>query len=108
MVLSHLGFDDGGYGYGIPIYGDQTLAQKLIAAGKPANLIIGGHSHTDLAAATLVSGNDQRWSQAYYNGRRVGRADITVTGWNRCRQLDQAEVRTREPTARLDPSSRCR
>ena len=26
-----------------------TLAAKLNTAGKPANLIIGGHSHTDVA-----------------------------------------------------------
>ena len=25
VVLSHLGYADGGYGYGIPVYGDQTL-----------------------------------------------------------------------------------
>ena len=52
VVLSHLGFNDGGYGYGFTVYGDKTLAQKLIDAGKPVNLIIGGHSHTDLTAAT--------------------------------------------------------
>ena len=77
VVLSHLGFNDGGYGYGIPVYGDKTLAQKLVDAGKPANLIIGGHSHTDLTTATVVSGTTI--GQAYYNGRKVGRADITVT-----------------------------
>jgi len=77
VVLSHLGYADGGYGYGIPIYGDQTLAQKLITAGKPVNLIIGGHSHTDLAAATVVGGKTTV-AQAHYNGRKVGRADITV------------------------------
>ena len=48
VVFSHLGYTDGGYGYGFPVYGDQTLASKLNAAGKPVNLIIGGHSHTDL------------------------------------------------------------
>jgi 2',3'-cyclic-nucleotide 2'-phosphodiesterase (5'-nucleotidase family) len=47
VVLSHLGFNDGGYGYGIPVYGDKTLATKLNTAGKPVNLIIGGHSHTN-------------------------------------------------------------
>jgi 2',3'-cyclic-nucleotide 2'-phosphodiesterase/3'-nucleotidase/5'-nucleotidase len=76
VVLSHLGFNDGGYGYGLPVYGDKSLAQKLIDAGKPANLIIGGHSHTDLAAATLVGTTTV--AQAHYNGRKVGRADITV------------------------------
>ncbi len=78
VVLSHLGFADGGYGYGIPIYGDQTLAQKLITAGKPVNLIIGGHSHTDVALPAPVVGGKTTVVQARYNGRQVGRADITV------------------------------
>ncbi len=77
VVLSHLGYPDGGYGYGIPVYGDQTLASKLNAAGKPANLIIGGHSHTNLTAATMVGSTAV--VQAYYSGRRVGRADVTVS-----------------------------
>jgi 2',3'-cyclic-nucleotide 2'-phosphodiesterase (5'-nucleotidase family) len=76
VVLSHLGYADGGYGYGIPVYGDQTLAAKLNTAGKPVNLILGGHSHTNLAAATIVG--TTTIGQAYYNGRNVGRADITV------------------------------
>ena len=76
VVLSHLGYADGGYGYGIPVYGDQTLATKLNTAGKPVDLIIGGHSHTNLTAATTVGSTTI--VQAYYNGRRVGRADITV------------------------------
>ena len=33
VVLSHLGYADGGYGYGIPVYGDQTLATMLNTAG---------------------------------------------------------------------------
>jgi 5'-nucleotidase / UDP-sugar diphosphatase len=70
VVLSHLGYTDGGYGYGIPVYGDQTLATKLNTAGKPVNLIIGGHSHTNLATATTVGST--KIVQAHYNGRRVG------------------------------------
>lgn len=76
VVLSHLGYADGGYGYGIPVYGDQTLAAKLNTAGKPVNLIIGGHSHTDLTSATVVG--TTTIVQAHYNGRKVGRADVTV------------------------------
>jgi 2',3'-cyclic-nucleotide 2'-phosphodiesterase (5'-nucleotidase family) len=75
VVLSHLGFNDGGYNYGIPVYGDKTLAQRLIDAGKPANLIIGGHSHTDVTAATMVG--NTAVVQAHYNGRKVGRANMT-------------------------------
>ncbi len=77
VVLSHLGYADGGYGYGIPVYGDQTLATKLNTAGKPVNLIIGGHSHTNMTAATVVG--NTTIVQAYSNGRTVGRADVTVT-----------------------------
>lgn len=74
VVISHLGNVDGGYGYGIPVYGDQTLAKKLVEASKPVDLIIGGHSHTNLSAAQVVSGTTV--AQAYYNGRRVGRANV--------------------------------
>jgi 2',3'-cyclic-nucleotide 2'-phosphodiesterase (5'-nucleotidase family) len=83
VVLSHLGYADGGYGYGIPVYGDQTLATNLINAGKPVNMIIGGHSHTSVAApGTTVTVSGKTGStlvvQSAYNGRRVGQADITV------------------------------
>ena len=76
VVLSHLGYTDGGYGYGISVYGDQKLAANLNTAGKPVNLIIGGHSHTNLSTATVVG--TTQVVQAHYNGRKVGRADITV------------------------------
>jgi len=76
VVLSHLGFEDGGYGYGIPVYGDKTLASRLNTAGKHVDLIIGGHSHSNLTAATVVGGTTI--AQAYYNGRTLGRADVTV------------------------------
>ncbi len=75
VVLSHNGYTDGGYGYGFTVYGDQTLAAKLNTAGKPVNLIIGGHSHTDVTTATLVGTTTV--VQAHYAGRKVGRADIT-------------------------------
>jgi len=80
VIISHLGNVDGGYGYGIPVYGDQTLARNLINAGKPVDLIIGGHSHTNLSAAQIieVAGMPGKTYvvQAHYAGRRVGRADI--------------------------------
>lgn len=82
VVLSHLGYADGGYGYGIPVYGDQTLAKNLITDGKPVSLIIGGHSHTNLATpgtTVTVAGKAGQTTvgQAYYNGRAVGEADMT-------------------------------
>jgi 2',3'-cyclic-nucleotide 2'-phosphodiesterase (5'-nucleotidase family) len=77
VVLSHLGYADGGYGYGIPVYGDQSLATRLNTVGKPVNLIIGGHSHTNMAPPATVVGSTTI-VQAYYNGRTLGRADVTV------------------------------
>jgi len=77
VILAHLGHNDGGYGYGFDVYGEKTLAQMLIDAGKPADLIIGGHSHTDIYTPGVLVG-DTRVVQAHYNGRKLGRADITV------------------------------
>jgi 2',3'-cyclic-nucleotide 2'-phosphodiesterase (5'-nucleotidase family) len=76
IVLSHLGFEDGGYGYGFSVYGDKTLARKLVEANAPVPLIIGGHSHTNMFAPTVISGTTV--VQAYYAGRKVGRADLTI------------------------------
>ena len=80
VVLSHLGLNDGGYGYGIPVYGDKTLAQKLNTAGDPVALIIGGHSHTNMLGLTppgAVTVGGTTIGQAYYNGRQVGQADVS-------------------------------
>jgi 2',3'-cyclic-nucleotide 2'-phosphodiesterase (5'-nucleotidase family) len=77
VVLSHLGYTDGGYGYGIPVYGDQTLADKLYKAGKPVPLIIGGHSHTNITLPATVVDGVTTVVQAYYNGRQLGRADFS-------------------------------
>jgi 2',3'-cyclic-nucleotide 2'-phosphodiesterase (5'-nucleotidase family) len=76
IVLSHIGYTDGGYGYGFPVYGDQTLAARLNQTGKPVHLINGGHSHTNLTAPTKI-GNTQV-VQAYYAGRKLGQVDFTV------------------------------
>ena len=76
IVLSHIGYTDGGYGYGFPVYGDQTLAAKLAQAGTPVSLIVGGHSHTDLTAAQVVNGIPV--VQAHYAGRKVGKATLTI------------------------------
>ncbi len=80
VVLSHIGYNDGGYGYGFSVYGDQTLAKNLIDAGKPVQLIIGGHSHTNLSSATKVENTAKTVTtyvvQAHYNGRKLGQEDI--------------------------------
>ena len=82
VVLSHLGFTDAGGGYGLPIYGDPTLAARLNTAGTPVNLIIGGHSHTDVGGPAPAPGvatvGQTKIVQAANNGTRVGRADVVV------------------------------
>ncbi|MBS1195659.1 MAG: 5-Nucleotidase domain protein, partial [Actinobacteria bacterium] len=82
VVLSHNGRLDGGYGYGFPVLGDQSIAKNLINAGKPVDIIIGGHSHTDMTAADVVTvagkAGTTYVAQAHYNGRKVGRFDLTV------------------------------
>ncbi len=81
IVLSHLGLNDGGYGYGFNVYGDKTLASKLATAGKKPNLIIGGHSHTDmttLAPPGAVVQDGITIVQASYGTRQVGKATLTI------------------------------
>jgi 2',3'-cyclic-nucleotide 2'-phosphodiesterase (5'-nucleotidase family) len=97
VVLSHIGYADGGYGYGIPVYGDQTLATKLNTAGKPVSLIIGGHSHTNLTAATTVG--TTKVVQAYYNGRNVGQADFTFDPVSKAVTVDWSVISWKIPTA---------
>lgn len=80
VVLSHNGWTDGGYGYGFPVYGDQTLAKKLNDAGTPVDIIIGGHTHTDVTAAVKVG--DTYVAQAHYNGRKVGQFDVVYNPTN--------------------------
>jgi 2',3'-cyclic-nucleotide 2'-phosphodiesterase (5'-nucleotidase family) len=80
VVLSHLGLTDGGYGYGFPVYGDRTLAHNLLDADTPVDLIIGGHSHTDMAAAEVIGNGvyTTTVAQAHYAGRKVGKATLTI------------------------------
>ncbi len=75
VVVSHNGWDDGGYGYGFTVYGDKTLAKKLNDGGYPVSLIIGAHSHTNISAPYVYG--ETTVVQAYYAGRQVGRADFT-------------------------------
>jgi 2',3'-cyclic-nucleotide 2'-phosphodiesterase/3'-nucleotidase len=76
ILLTHEGIENSGVNKG-----DKTVAQELIAAGKPVDLIIGGHSHTNLSNKPVLVGNGVVTTtivQAYYAGRQVGRVDATV------------------------------
>ncbi|HSL43112.1 MAG TPA: 5'-nucleotidase C-terminal domain-containing protein [Anaerolineales bacterium] len=101
VVLSHLGWTDSGGGYGLPVYGDQSLANKLNSASKPVSLIIGGHSHTDIGASSsfpVLTIGTTKIVQAANNGLRVGRADITVgTDGNVTVNWTRNEIKTTDP-----------
>jgi 5'-nucleotidase/UDP-sugar diphosphatase len=71
ILLAHTGWEDRG-----EHKGGETIATELAAAGKPVNLIIGGHSHE--AAKEPHMAGDTPYLIAYQYGRWVGRADITV------------------------------
>ncbi len=71
IVLAHVGTADSG-----PYKGLKTLAQQLIDAGKPVDLMIAGHAHEAINAPVMVGGT--AIVGAGYNGRYLGRLDVTV------------------------------
>ncbi|UCC86791.1 MAG: bifunctional metallophosphatase/5'-nucleotidase [Anaerolineales bacterium] len=71
ILLTHIGWDDRS-----EHKGGQTIATELAAAGKPVDLIIGGHSHEEATAPHMAG--DTPVVIAYQYGRWMGRADVTV------------------------------
>jgi 2',3'-cyclic-nucleotide 2'-phosphodiesterase (5'-nucleotidase family) len=71
IVLAHMGTQDSGEFKGL-----QTVAQELIDAGKPVDLMIGGHQHEYLDEPVYVG--DTAIIVAYQYGRVLGRADVGV------------------------------
>jgi 5'-nucleotidase len=71
IVVAHMGTDDSG-----PYKGLKTIAQELIDAGKPVDLMIGGHQHQAISTPVYV-GNTPIVSAGYY-GRYLGRVDVSI------------------------------
>ncbi len=71
IVVVHMGTDDSG-----PYKGLTTVAQELIDAGKPVDLMIGGHQHQALFDPVYVG--DTAIVSAGYYGRWLGQVDITI------------------------------
>jgi 2',3'-cyclic-nucleotide 2'-phosphodiesterase (5'-nucleotidase family) len=71
IVVAHMGTDDSG-----PYSGLETIAQNLIDAGKPVDLMIGGHQHQALFDPVLV-GDTVIVSAGYY-GRWLGQVDVSI------------------------------
>jgi 5'-nucleotidase/UDP-sugar diphosphatase len=71
ILLVHIGWEDQS-----EHKGGETIATELAAAGKPVDLIIGGHSHEEAEAPHMAG--DTPYVIAYQYGRWMGRADVTV------------------------------
>jgi len=71
VVLVHMGTEDSG-----PFDGLTTVAQALIDAGKPVDLMIGGHQHQALFEPVMV-GETAIVAAGYY-GRWLGRVDVSI------------------------------
>ncbi|NIV36701.1 MAG: hypothetical protein GWN58_46885, partial [Anaerolineae bacterium] len=68
VVLVHMGTEDSG-----PYKGLATVAQELIDAGKPVDLMIGGHQHQALFDPVYVG--DTAIVSAGYYGRWLGHVE---------------------------------
>jgi len=71
VVVAHMGTSDSG-----PYKGLVTVANELITAGKPVDLMIGGHQHQALFAPVYVG--DTAIVSAGYYGRYLGRIDVSI------------------------------
>ncbi len=71
IVVVHMGTSDSG-----PYDGLVTVAQNLIDAGAPVDVMIGGHQHQALAEPLMVG--DTAIVSAGYYGRWLGRLDLSI------------------------------
>lgn len=71
IVVAHMGTADSG-----PYNGLTTVAQELIVAGKPVDLMIGGHQHQALFTPLYVG--DTAIVSAGYYGRWLGQTDVSI------------------------------
>ena len=71
VVLVHMGTDDSG-----PYDGLVTVAQNMIDAGMPLDLMIGGHQHQALFDPVMVG--DTAIVSAGYYGRWLGQVDVSI------------------------------
>jgi 5'-nucleotidase/UDP-sugar diphosphatase len=87
VVVVHMGTADSG-----PYKGLVTVAQELIDAGKPVDLMIGGHQHQALFDPVYVG--DTAIVSAGYYGRYLGHVDVTIDKAAKQLSLDDYELIT--------------
>ena len=101
IVLAHMGTQDSG-----PYKGLVTLAQELIDAGKPVDLMISGHQHQPLYEPVMVG--DTAIIEAGYYGRWLGRADVTVDLDTQSLTIEDYELITINNSLTPDPDVEAR
>ncbi len=87
VVLVHMGTNDSG-----PYDGLTTVAQALIDAGKPVDLMIGGHQHQALFAPVMVG--DTAIVAAGYYGRWLGQVDVSINTEDKKLTVDSYQLHT--------------
>jgi 5'-nucleotidase / UDP-sugar diphosphatase len=87
VVVAHMGTADSG-----PYNGLVTFAQELIAAGKPVDLIMGGHQHQALFSPLYV-GETAIVSAGYY-GRWLGQVDVTINTATKKLSVSNSQLHT--------------
>ncbi len=87
VVVVHMGSEDSG-----PYDGLATVAQELIDAGAPIDLMIGGHQHEALFEPTYVG--DTAIVSAGYYGRWVGQIDIEINKTTQELSIDSYQLHT--------------
>jgi len=87
VVVVHMGTADSG-----PYKGLVTVAQELIDAGKPVDLMIGGHQHQALFSPVYVG--DTAIVSAGYYGRYLGHVDVSIDKGTKQLSVDNYQLHT--------------
>ncbi len=87
VVVVHMGTEDSG-----PYDGLATVAQELIDAGAPVDLMIGGHQHQALFEPLYVG--DTAIVAAGFYGRWVGQVDVSINKTAKELSIDSYQLHT--------------
>ncbi len=101
VVVAHMGSDDSG-----PFEGLETIAQALIDAGKPVDLMIGGHQHQALDTPIVVG--DTTIVSAGYYGRWLGKVDVSIDTAAKKLSVNAYELITVNNSLAADPAVEAR
>jgi len=101
VVLAHMGTEDSG-----PYKGLETVAQELVEAGKPVDLMIAGHQHQLLDPPVVIS--DTTIVGAYQYGRALGEVEVTIDTDAKALSVVTYTYHTISNTLPADPSVEAR